>query len=117
MFESLKKKLSNVIKNIVKKEEAVAAAPTPAPPPIETAKVQPPPTPVKKETVEAPQPPARQEMRAEEKPAAQIRERAEAPKPKKEEKLVKVSLGTKIRGAVLGSITLKESEIEEFATI
>ena len=159
MFDSLKKKLSNAIKGLVKREEqgikaeekVEAAQAQPAPPVVEQ-KARPPPEirqvveaprrdeiraepekrigapqhhvkEVPRKDVEQPRPQPKQEPKPEiEKPRPQIVEvplpKVEKSQPRKEpekrESLLKVSLGTKIKGVVFRSVTLNDSEISDF---
>ena len=108
MFEGLKKKFSDVIKGFVKKEEQVAEQREDA------AKTQEPeaePQQVAEEKKEAVQ----EQKRAAEKPKEKAKaEPKPAPKTEKKEEVIKLSLATKVKKAVFGSVVLGEAEIDRF---
>jgi fused signal recognition particle receptor len=144
MFEGLRKKFSEVIKGFVKKEEQVAeqqAEPVkeekvvePQPKAVEKiipqareeAKARPVEEITKQEPVAQPKPVRKEETRIEpERPKVQPKEvpvpvqKPEqkvvkpAPREKKEE-VIKVSLITKVKKAVFGSVVLSDAEIDRF---
>jgi fused signal recognition particle receptor len=139
MFDSLKKKLSSAIKNLVNREETeeaaeqkaeaqpaqvIATPPKPEivqervseKPKIEEKQVQKEkPEQPKAETIIPQKQKAEPEPKKEESPAHKPPvEKVHMEKKEKPEPLLKVSLGTKIKGVILRSVTLNESEIDQF---
>lgn len=119
MFEGLRKKLSNAVKGFIKTEVGR----------VEEPKGQPIPEAAQEHTTIAPAPEIKHE-RIEKNTVEEAENHQIAPKhetasgdrhigettkvERKDEKLVKLSFTTKIKGAFLGSITLNDSDIERF---
>jgi fused signal recognition particle receptor len=130
MFDNLRKKLSDAIKGIVKKESAAentqqdnnkSAVDKPHQEIKEVAVAVPPEAekeqPVKSEIKEEP---TNNHTKDIETPAAEVQPPTRHHTERKEEKrdtepLLKTSIGTKIKGAIFGSVRLNDSEIEAFS--
>ena len=116
MFEGLRKRLSDAVKGFVKKEEKIVEQEQKAESAEETRK--------EAESVEAEE--ATEEPVKEEKAEEEVKEKPVVkeehvvkrveykPEPSKKEEIVKLSFGTKIKSAFLGSIKLSDSEIDSF---
>ncbi len=99
MFEDLRKKISNAIRGISKKEEEKAEVQREVKGEKASEEIE-----IKEEVSETKQP----VVKSEEVPGVA------AEKPKKQEKTLDVSLASKIKGAVLGSVTLSDKEVSGF---
>jgi fused signal recognition particle receptor len=110
MFDGLRKKLSDAVKGLIKKEEEKAEQPeaqeAKAVPVQEPAAQRPAPLHVQHMEEKRPEP-----KEAEHKPAHEEKPNRQ----EKEPELVKLSLGTKLKGVFSSAITLNEDEIENFA--
>jgi fused signal recognition particle receptor len=137
MFDELRKKLSNAVKGFIKKEEqkeeikepepAIEEQPSAENEIIEKDEPQPVVQPEKVEEKE-PEPVMKEKPVAlkvtidEPKPIAVKEIARESPKEKehshqKREEIIKLSLKTKIKGAILGTVKLSEPEIENFLEV
>ncbi|MDE1869276.1 MAG: signal recognition particle-docking protein FtsY [Candidatus Micrarchaeota archaeon] len=119
MFEGLRKKLSNAVKGFVKTEvekaEELPAQTIPEAKQNQTAAEPVPGIEQEKAVVHAAQDAENHKVIHKQETAVEQRHVEGSPKAeKREEKLIKLSLTTKIKGAVLGSVTLNDSDIERF---
>ena len=110
MFDELRKKLSNAVKSFIKKEEKKEETLEKAAEPqaVESKHEE-----EVQEIEEEAKSEREVETKIERKPEIKVEKKKEEPNQKKKE-IIKLSLGTKIKSAFLGTIKLSEPEIDDF---